>query len=249
MLPNSGLKLRGLKRLACCPHAHFGRATHYLNSLLLIILLWLASGSGGVTRQLPPPTPTTRNSTAKPHLLSSGNQISLNGRNLTAPTWLKAAGVLPARPLWYQEQDKGQLRTAINDIGLMQLLGVELLDTKDVAKQPIQWFSSPNSSPTVLSSWQNGRYRYLDVTRLVPTVGWQMQVDGDILRLTTPEARIRTIREGKQPWGDRIVVDLDRPTPWQVTQQQLTTKPNTTDVEADDPYAQKLPPQTTLTPI
>jgi len=40
---------------------------------------------------------------------------------------------------------------------------------------------------------------------LATASGWQH------LR-TTPAARVKAIRHGQQPWGVRIVVDLDRPT-------------------------------------
>ena len=124
----------------------------------------------------------------------------------------------------------GKIRTGISDAGVTQLLGVELLNTTDATKQPVQWFSQPTNTPLVLASWLKGGYRYLDVTKFALAVGWQLSVEGDTLVVTTPGARVEAIRRLQQPWGespwetlpfeerDRIVVDLDRPTPWQITQ-------------------------------
>jgi len=125
----------------------------------------------------------------------------------------------------------GKIRTGISDAGVTQLLGVELLNTTDATKQPVQWFSQPTNTPLVLASWLKGGYRYLDVTKFALAVGWQLSVEGDTLVVTTPGARVKAIRRLQQPWGesawetlpfeerDRIVVDLDRPTPWQITKE------------------------------
>ena len=148
-------------------------------------------------------------SVSLPKLVYSGTQVSLNGRTLPA--------------VWSQSQlgtVTGKVRTGISDAGVTQLLGVELLNTSNEAKQPVQWFSQQTTKPLVLSSWLTGGHRYLDVTQLAVLAGWQLQVDGNTLRITTPAARVKAIRQGQQSWGVRIVVDLDRPTPWQVALQQ-----------------------------
>lgn len=146
-------------------------------------------------------------SVSLPKLLYSGTQVSLNGRTL--PT------------AWNQWQlnAQGLTRIEISDAGVTQLLGVELLNTKNAAKQPVQWFSQPTTMPLVLASWLKGAYRYLDVSQLATLGGWQLQANGDTLQITTPPARVKSIRQGRHPWGDRIVVDLDRPTPWQVREE------------------------------
>ena len=142
----------------------------------------------------------------------SGTQVSLNGR--TSPV---------AWSQWQLDANKGKVHTLISDAGVMQLLGVELLNTRDTAKQPVQWFSQMTTTPLVLNSWHNRAYRYLDVTDFAQTAGWQFSADGDTLRITTPVAKVKAIRLLQQPWDDgdtkgvRIVIDLDRPTPWQIT--------------------------------
>lgn len=204
---------------------------------LLTTSLWLASANTGIAQPSPVRIPAKAqiysnsapsNTTSVPDIFDSGKQISLNGRTLNA-AWRQ----------WNLEPKTGKVNTAINDAGLMQLVGVELLNTRNTAKQPIVWFS-PSTSPLVLDSWHSGMYRYLNVTQLATVAGWQMLVDGDTLRITTPAARVKGIRQGKQKEGDRIVVDLDRPTPWQVTQQQPAAKPNPNVELLDDPNSRKL---------
>jgi hypothetical protein len=93
-------------------------------------------------------------------------------------------------------------------------LGVQFLNTENPAQQPIQWFSdatNPLSLPVRLS----GPLRYLDITDLAKRFGWQLTLQETTLQITTPGAKVLGIRQAKQPWGDRLVIELDRPTPWQ----------------------------------
>lgn len=149
--------------------------------------------------------------TSQRQLIGSGSQVSLN--NQTLPI------------VWHQWQNAGKVHTAISDAGVMQLLGVELLDTKNLAQQPVQWFSPQPTQPLLLKTWLNGAYRYLDVTPLVTAAGWQISTNGNTLSITTPAAKVQAIRQGKQTWGERIVVDLDRPTPWQIAYLPPPPKP------------------------
>jgi hypothetical protein len=57
------------------------------------------------------------------------------------------------------------------------------------------------------------------VTDFAQRAGWQISVNGNTLLITSAKATVQAIRQGRQPWGDRIVVDLDRPTPWQVREE------------------------------
>ncbi len=209
---------------------------------LLTTSLWLVSVSASIAQppQTIPTKPLIKPNNSAPNLrthipqfIYSGKQISLNGRTFPAP-WHQ----------WNLNKNTGKLSTAISDAGLMQLLGVELLNTSDAEKQPIWWFSGAFPSPLVLDSWHSGMYRYLNITQLASMALWQMQADGDTLQITLPAARVRGIRQGKQKEGDRIVVDLDRPTAWQLTRQKPAAKPKTPHVELlDDPNATKLTPQ------
>ena len=61
-------------------------------------------------------------------------------------------------------------------------------------------------------------YRYLDITELAAMAGWQLKVQGNTLTINSAPTRITNIRAGNQAWGQRIVLDLERPTFWQVSQ-------------------------------
>ncbi|HEY9641806.1 MAG TPA: phosphodiester glycosidase family protein [Coleofasciculaceae cyanobacterium] len=131
-----------------------------------------------------------------------GGQITLNGRTLPAA--------------WSQRQQS----IGISDAGLMQAFGVDLLNTEDAANQPVEWFSEPQNQSLELPSWLTGQYRYLNITELARRYDWQVQVNRSTLQISTPPAKIMQVRQGRQSWGDRLVIDLDRPTPWQVDEQR-----------------------------
>ncbi|MGF1601400.1 MAG: phosphodiester glycosidase family protein [Thermosynechococcaceae cyanobacterium] len=132
-----------------------------------------------------------------------GSVINLNGRTLNAAwaTWPAGTG-----------QTIG-----ISDSGLRQRMGFDLLSTSNYQQQPVSWFTG---QPTVLNARlaPSGAYRYLDVATLSQTFGWRLQPQGNVLQITSPAAQVQSVRVGRQTWGNRIVVDLDRPAPWQMTQ-------------------------------
>jgi len=167
--------------------------------------------------QLPPvATETTAETTAPrraeflsqvlPQVIRQGTQVSLNGRRFAIA--------------WRQWQMGRSVRTGISDVGLTRTMGMELLSTNDLTQQPVQWFSDPQSTPLVLASQGDSAYRYLDVSNFAGLAGWQMLVEGDTLRLFSVPARVENIQQESQPWGSRIVIDLDRPTPWQFSDQR-----------------------------
>ncbi len=163
-----------------------------------------------------------------PGVASSGNQISLNGRTLPG-TWLQRPG------------KSGQVTTHLSDGAFRQLIGVNFLNSSNSAKQPIQWFS-PMTKPQVLATRLLGAYRYLDITNFAQTSGWQIQANGNILVIATPKTQITNIVQSQEPpeasaplQQSRILVDLDRPTPWQVAQGSAIAKPQTPSSDPDTP--------------
>lgn len=130
-----------------------------------------------------------------------GDQINFNGKLYTVA--------------WSRHQDQ----ISITDMGLVQLAGVDLLSTGNATQQPIAWFTDPQVSPPTLAAWQAGQYRYLNITPLVEQLGWQVQENGSVLSVSTPSAKVTSVRQGQQAWGDRIVVELDQIAPWQVEEQ------------------------------
>lgn len=141
---------------------------------------------------------------AQASLLRQGRQVQLNGRSFPA-AWAQ----------WQEQSDPVKIRIGVSDGGLVQGIGLELLSTLQVGQQPAQWFSLLAPLKARLSP--SGQYRYLDISGLAQQSGWQMQAVGDVLQIAAPAAKIQGIRLGQQPWGGRIVLDLDRPAAWQVT--------------------------------
>ncbi|PSB40022.1 hypothetical protein C7B67_29145, partial [filamentous cyanobacterium Phorm 6] len=138
--------------------------------------------------------------------IKQSRQVSLNGR------------IIPLA--WTQQpanSNSANIRTWIADIGLMQSAGVDLLNTADNTKQPVQWFSVSLTETQSLATRSTNQYRYLDVTDFARLAGWQISADGNTLRITSPAAKVTGIRQAQREWGDRIVVDLDRSAPWQVS--------------------------------
>lgn len=168
--------------------------------------LVLAKPMTVLSQQLPVaiPQPTA----ARPKLILQGDRISLNGR-----TWPVAWSQ------WQVNQDRLALRTGIGDAGLMQAIGMELLSTWDLTRQPIQWFSEPIADRETFATLLTNQYRYLDITDFSREKGWQVKAEGKTLRIETPAAILTNISQAGQPSAYRIVLDLDRPTPWQVTQE------------------------------
>lgn len=138
---------------------------------------------------------------AQPAPIVQGNQINLNGRSIPA--------------FWSSRQQ----RIGLADAALLQAIGVDLLNSQQPIAQPIQWFSQPSTEPLLLSAWLTSQYRFLDITDLAQRYGWQVQANGATLAIRTPAARVTAVRQGRQAWGDRIVLDLDRPAPFQVSEQ------------------------------
>lgn len=110
-------------------------------------------------------------------------------------------------------------RVGIADTGMWRHLSLALLDTNDPSRQPVQWFSDPTAQPIVLSAWNDGRFRYLDIVPLAQAMGWTVSQNGSVLQIQTPAAQILSVRRGLQSWGDRFVIDLGQPTTWTLTPQ------------------------------
>lgn len=131
-----------------------------------------------------------------------GTKVNLNGRDFVM-AWTQ------------QPNGQGQPTLGISDGGLSTRFGFNLLSNPNPQTQPVEWFAA---NPLNLSAqWSpNGMYRYLDISTIAQQQAWQVQPQGETLRITMPPARILNLRQGQQPWGTRWVIDLDRPTPWQI---------------------------------
>jgi len=185
----------------------------------LAIILNLTATS--VTRAKPtPPEVPTYAQVNQPSLvststaLSQGNQISLNGRTLPG-TWVQQKS----------KKNTGRYATYISDGALRQLIGVDLLSSNSPQLQPVQWFSS-KSKPQVLNGFLDQGYRYLDITKFARKAKWNLETRGNTLVISTPAAKVKTISQDKpSSQQQRLVIDLDRPTPWKLTAGSIIKKP------------------------
>jgi hypothetical protein len=141
-----------------------------------------------------PTAPTT----TLANLEQSGTRLYFNGRTVVAD--------------WSQRQQ----RIGVTDRALLELLGADLLDSNNPAVQPVQWYSDPAALPLNLTTWLTPTRRYVDITDLITTLGWEIVPNGTTLIITTPDAQVSNVRHSRQSWGDRIVVDLQQPAAWQM---------------------------------
>ncbi len=148
---------------------------------------------------------------------------------------------------WIQWQTEKGLRIGIPDGAMRQIFGVDFLSTNDATQQPIAWFS--DDRPTaVLPVRFVSPDRYLDITDWAKSLGWQLKPQAQQLTITTPTSNLTQLiqgvpqsqmnksqmsKMGKQvplipagtsptldlPRTDRIILELDRPTLFQVDPQ------------------------------
>ena len=133
---------------------------------------------------------------------TSGSQIVLNGK--TYPGY------------WFASESNGRQTLAVSDGDLDDDFGMLLLDSNNAQVQPVQWFSNVGV-PLSAQFPSTGALRYLDITQLKTQLGWQVQPQGNALIVNSGAAQVQSLKSGLQTWGRRVVVELDRPTPWRFT--------------------------------
>jgi Phosphodiester glycosidase len=198
---------------------------HALMAIALVIGLWSLS-ERQATSAAPKKSTLPKITTPKPsglpvrtlqQPLASNDtpQILVNGQTYSLP--------------WTQRTtDQGQ-RIGLPDGVLKKLFNIEFLSTNDATRQPIGWFRTDSSPSAVLPVLQNvpanPNDRFLDVTDWLKSLGWQVQAQGQQLTLTPPSTNLKELRQPPQPedkasaQSDRIVLELDRPTSYQIDAQ------------------------------
>ena len=129
-----------------------------------------------------------------------GQQIIINQRKVDIP--------------WIQWQEGQKTHIGISDLGAEKVLGIELLATSDSKKQPIHWF---NYYKTLRTKFVNP-YRYLDLTDLQKSTPIRLTVKDEILRINLPPSQINKAYEVPELKGKKIIIELDRPSFFQVSQ-------------------------------
>lgn len=174
-------------------------------------------------RRIAPLSFTPLSPSRTPSLLAQGTQIVLNGQTLNGN--------------WSQWQLDGITRIGLSDVVVTQRFGADLLSTTDADRQPIQWFSEA-VFPTRLAP----PVRYLDITEFAQKNGWQTQISGNTLQISTAITTLIGIEQAPfSTNGDRISLTLDRPTVWQADplQNELVL---TLEAQADQARLQKFKP-------
>jgi hypothetical protein len=165
---------------------------------------WVGLSGGAIAlaqRQEPLPYPNLQTAQAFPPIPGNinGNTVVMAGQRVPVP--------------WQQQGD----RIGIADMALMQVFGVDLQSTRDPQQQPVQWFSE---TATPLATWHDGGYRYVDITAWAQQQGWQLSPNRNgTLTIQAPAGQIVSGRRGRQTWGDRLVLDVDRPVVWTLQEQ------------------------------
>ncbi len=149
------------------------------------------------------PSQTTR-STSTQNFVSQGTEIFFNGKTLNIP--------------WGQWQVGNSLRLGISDTALDRQLGVELFNNSNYQSQPVDWYATTRARAVSLNAKLSSQYRYLDITDLAKSSGWQWQMMGTKLQLNTPATRVVNVRRENIPKSGKITVTLDRYTPWKLSQ-------------------------------
>jgi hypothetical protein len=145
--------------------------------------------------------PAIANYSASAAPSQEGSQLLVNGQAF-AGAWTFSSATR-----------SGRTTIGISDSAWMRFLGGDLADSQTSTQQPVLWYSS---TPMPLSTQfsRTGVTRYLNIVRVARQWGWQVQPNGDILDIRTPASTVQTLKLGQQPWGRRLVITLDRPTPW-----------------------------------
>ncbi len=152
---------------------------------------------------LKPTSPTQSTIPTTQGFVNQGTEILLNGKTLTIP--------------WGQWQVGNTLRLGVSDTALDRQMGVELFSNSNYQTQPVDWYATQRSSIT-LKAKLSKQYRYLDITELAKSSGWQWQLISGKLQLNTPATRVTNVQRQTIPKNGKIAVTLDRATPWKLSQ-------------------------------
>jgi len=127
-----------------------------------------------------------------------GSNIQLNGQPW-AGRWLRQGGQFFVEETWANHA-----------------LGIAFLPANQPNpphnRQRIKWFSSPQFLPVTFAT--PATYRFVALPNLAEK--WRITAKGDTLQISTPPAQLLAVRASRQVWGDRLVLELNSPAPFQI---------------------------------
>jgi hypothetical protein len=135
--------------------------------------------------------------------LQEGNQVLINGKPF-AGAWAR-----------WTDSRSGQPELGISDSLWTRTLGGGLLDSNNPTQQSVRWLSgNPKTVATQFNT--NKTVRYLAISEAARQWGWQLDAQSSVLKINTGAAVVQSVALGKQPWGQRLVMVLDRVSPWRM---------------------------------
>lgn len=133
-------------------------------------------------------------------ILKKGTEIMINDQIYSLP--------------WLQWQEGNSSHIGISDVGAEAILGIKLLSTNQPKIQPINWFSYYKKLPTKFVN----PYRYLDLNEFVKLTKIKLKIEGDYLKFDLPFISIKKVSKISDINGEKIVIELNRPSFWQFSQ-------------------------------
>jgi len=140
-------------------------------------------------------------SLAKPGIIKTGTHLSVNGRKWKLP--------------WSQWSSGIATNTGISDKGIIQVLGINLLNTTEFNLQPVSWFSTNSTSGTFFDA----EYRYLKIDQLGELSAWDLEIQDHTLNITSKIGTVQTLNFEERANISQMIVTLNQPTPWELYQQ------------------------------
>lgn len=134
------------------------------------------------------------------NIKNQGQKVLINNKTTNLP--------------WIEWQEENQTHIAVSDTGIEAILGIELLNTNNIDQQPIHWF---NYYETLSAKFVNP-YRYIDLTNLTKITPLNLVINDDVLNINLSPAQVNKVYEIRELKGKKIVIELDNPTFFQVSQ-------------------------------
>ncbi|VXD10457.1 conserved hypothetical protein [Planktothrix serta PCC 8927] len=139
---------------------------------------------------------------SKRGIIRTGTHLSVNGRKWKLP--------------WSQWSSGIATNTGISDKGIMQVLGINPLNTTEESQQAVSWFSANSYNlPTTFDA----ECRYLKINSLAELSGWDLEIEDQTLNVISKLGTVQTLTFEEPANRSQMTVTLNQPTPWELYQQ------------------------------
>ncbi len=139
---------------------------------------------------------------SKRGIIRTGTHLSVNGRKWKLP--------------WSQWSSGIATNTGISDKGIIQVLGINPLNTTAENLQPVSWFSS---SSYKLPTTFDAECRYLKINSLAELSGWDLEIQDQTLNVISKLETVQALSFEEGSNSSQMTVTLNQPTPWELYQQ------------------------------